>query len=50
MRIGSSSLNFFQVVFTRVVTDISQPPRDFFAIFGRGPRTFQIGKISAVNH
>ena len=22
----------------------------FFAIFGRGPRAFQIGKISAVNH
>ena len=26
MRTGSSSLNFFQVVFTRVVTAISQPP------------------------
>ena len=24
--------------------------RDFFAILGRGPRAFQIGKISAVNH
>ena len=22
----------------------------FFAILGRGPRAFQIGKISAVNH
>ena len=26
MRTGSSSLNFFQAVFTRVVTAISQPP------------------------
>ena len=26
MRTGSSSLNFFQAVFTRVVTVISQPP------------------------
>ena len=24
--------------------------RDFFAILGRGPRAFHIGKISAVNH
>ena len=24
--------------------------RDFFAILGRGPWAFQIGKISAVNH
>ena len=24
--------------------------RDFFAILGRGPRAFQIGKISAGNH
>ena len=24
--------------------------RDFFAILGRGPRAFQIGKISVVNH
>ena len=26
MRTGSSSLNFFQALFTRVVTVISQPP------------------------
>ena len=25
-------------------------PGIFFAILGRGPRAFQIGKISAVNH
>ena len=25
-------------------------PEIFFAILGRGPRAFQIGKISAVNH
>ena len=24
--------------------------RDFFAILGRGPRAFQIGKINAANH
>ena len=28
----------------------SNHPRDFFAILGRGPRAFQIGKISSVNH
>ena len=25
-------------------------PGIFFAILGRGPRAFQIGKISAINH
>ena len=35
------------------VTDKSTPvssPGIFFAILGRGPRAFQIGKISGVNH
>ena len=27
-----------------------QPQGFFFAILGRGPRAFQIGKISVVNH
>ena len=31
--------NYLNVPLTRI----------FFAILGRGPRTFQIGKISAVN-
>ena len=31
----------------RMLEDI---PGIFFAILGRGPRAFQIGKISAVNH
>ena len=30
--------------------DLLTSIRDFFAISGRGPRAFQIGKISAVNH
>ena len=30
--------------------DCTKEPGIFFAILGRGPRAFQIGKISAVNH
>ena len=28
---------------------LPEPSRDLFVILGRGPRAFQIGKISAVN-
>ena len=33
-----------------VRNDITCNSGIFFAILGRGPRAFQIGKISAVNH
>ena len=29
---------------------LPRPIRNFLAILGRGPRAFQIGKISVVNH
>ena len=31
-------------------TYLKRRPGIFFAILGRGPRAFQIGKINAVNH
>ena len=42
-----------QTVTNRLREIGERPPytiRDFFAILGRGPRAFEIGKTSAVNH
>ena len=39
-----------QYFFTFNGQDAIDRPGIFFAILGRGPRAFQIGKISAVNH
>ena len=50
--LGHDKVSFPKIRFIRVgyVVVLKGCPGIFFAILGRGPRAFQIGKISAVNH
>ena len=46
--IGELSLKIYEVFYHPPT--VTEWQGFFFAILGRGPRAFQIGKISAVNH
>ena len=43
-------LNIYLLNNQRLENRVGAGPGIFFAILGRGPRAFQIGKICAVNH